>query len=205
MLVIGLTGGIASGKSTVSAILRDLGATVIDGDAIARAVTRPGEPAYQEIVATFGPGILKSDGSLDRRALGRKVFTDPDLRRTLNRITHPRIIARIAELVDQARERGDRVVVIEAPLLIEAGMQDMVDEVWVVLVDEETQVERLMARERYPEAEAQGRVEAQLPLAEKLKFAHRVIDNRGSVEETRRAVEKLWRDSLARRQSPVEG
>ncbi|MCL6450142.1 MAG: dephospho-CoA kinase [Acetobacteraceae bacterium] len=193
MLVIGLTGGIASGKSTVSQMLRQLGAEVIDSDLVARQVIEPESPAWRELVEEFGRFILNRDGTINRRRLGGLVFGHPGRLRRLNQITHPRILARVRGLVEEARRRdGDRVLVIDAPLLIEVGMQSLVDQVWVVMVDPETQVKRLMARDRFTFQEALNRLSAQLPLEEKARQAHAVIDNRGGVEETRAQILRLW-------------
>ncbi|MDH7577995.1 MAG: dephospho-CoA kinase [Bacillota bacterium] len=197
MLVIGLTGGIASGKSLVSRQLRALGALVIDADQIAREVVQPGKPAYQSIVREFGKEVLNPDGSLNRQALGRLVFSDPKKLDKLNRITHPPIIAEIEKLFKIYRALfPEKVVALEAPLLYEAGLEKMVDEVWVVFVDFRTQLRRLMERDGLSEEEARRRIEAQLPLAEKVKRAHRVIDNGGSPEETERQVRKIWNEMI---------
>ncbi len=200
MVVIGLTGGIASGKSLVSSFLRELGAVVIDADLIAREVVAPGQPALAMIVEAFGPGILRPDGSLDRKALGALVFADPDLRKKLEEITHPFIIARIKEeLARLAESCPDGVVVLDAPLLFEAGLEGLVDEVWVVYVDAATQLARLMSRDGLTRAEAEQRLAAQIPLAEKARRADRVIDNSGTPEATRAQVNRLWRELQERR------
>ncbi|MEW6524559.1 MAG: dephospho-CoA kinase [Bacillota bacterium] len=192
MLVIGLTGGIASGKSTLSSILQQLGAHIIDADAVAHEVVRPGTPAHRELVEAFGRDILNPDSTINRRRLGRLVFSDREALHRLNNITHPRVISAIAGELDALRRQGTGVVVVDAPLLIEAGMTGLVDEVWVVAVDESTQLERLMSRDRYSFREAMNRLGAQLPLREKVRHAHRVINNSGTVEETRRQVEVIW-------------
>jgi len=191
--VIGLTGGIASGKSFVGRQLRELGALIVDADRIAREVVEPGKPAYHMILQEFGENILNSDGSLNRQLLGRLVFADPEKLDRLNRITRPFIIAEIEKLLKYySTSHPHRVVVLEAPLLYEAGLEKMVDEVWVVYVDFPTQLRRLMERDGLPLEEACRRIAAQLPLAEKVKRARRVIDNQGSPEETRLQVRKIW-------------
>ncbi len=200
MYVIGLTGGIASGKSTVSQMLRQLGAHVIDADLIAKLAIEPGTPAWEELVREFGEEILTPEKTIDRKKLGERVFGNPTALRRLNEITHPRIIRRIEEIVEEIGESFDRtedpkeerIVVIDAPLLIETGMVSMVDEVWVVVVDVETQVDRLMARDHYEFEQALNRINAQMPLQEKVKFADVVIDNTGCLEETRRQVAEAW-------------
>lgn len=194
MRLIGLTGGIGSGKSTVSRELERLGAVVVDADATAREVLQPGEPAYAEVLAAFGDRVRAPDGSLDRSKLSRLIFTDPQARQRLNAITHPRIIARIFERVEDARRAGAEVVVLEVPLLLETGMQHMVDEVWVVAADPETQARRLERERHYNREEIERRIAAQMPLEEKLRHADRVIDTRGTLEETRRRVRELWRE-----------
>lgn len=196
-MVIGLTGGIASGKSTVSRILRELGAEVIDADLVAREVMRPGTEAWRELVNHFGPQILDADGSINRRRLGRLVFTDPAALAALNEITHPCITRRIQEQVARARQEG-RVVVVDAPLLIEAGMHRMVDEVWLVVVEPGVQVERVMRRDNLTYQEALSRLRSQMPLEEKKMFAHHVIDNSGPVQATRARVVELWNSALRR-------
>lgn len=195
--VIGLTGGIASGKSTVSRILKELGAEIIDADVLAHEVVLPGTEGWAQVVSVFGSEILRPDGTINRRLLGRRVFSDREAIRRLNDIVHPRVIKACGERIEAARRFwGDRphLLVIDAPLLIEAGMHKMVDEVWVVKVDERTQLERLMQRDHFTFKEAIARVHAQMPLVEKLKYAHRVIDNTGSVAETRQQIMKIWRE-----------
>jgi dephospho-CoA kinase len=194
MLVIGLTGGIASGKSTLSRLLRQWGVPVVDADAVARLVVQPGAPAHGELVEVFGPGILEADQSINRRRLGCLVFSDEQARERVNAITHPRVIAAILAELSALREQGAGVAVVEAPLLIESGMVDLVDEVWVVAVDEATQLERLMRRDRCSLDDAKKRVAAQLPLGEKLRHAHRIIDNSGTEEETFGQVTSIWRE-----------
>jgi len=198
MKVVGLTGGIASGKSFVSRILASCGAVVVDADRLAREVVEPGEPAYREIVEHFGDGVLMPDGTLDRKALGRIVFADPASRAELERITHPAIAERAARRVEEERGRGTRVVFYAVPLLIEAGLVSTVDEVWLVTVDTETQLERLMKRDAVPREEALLKISAQMPLDEKIAYADVVIDNNGAREETERRVRDAWENLLER-------
>jgi len=193
--MIGLTGGIGSGKSTVSRKLKSLGAYVIDTDQVARDVVKPGTPALREIVQAFGGGILNGDGTLNREKLGALVFNDPAAMAALNQMTHPRIKQAVSAAVENYKRlpaAGRKVVVIEAPLLIEAGLHRGLDEIWVVSVDEGTQLERLMKRDRITAAEARQRIAAQLPQAEKLRYAARVIDNTGSEAETEEQVAGHW-------------
>ena len=192
-LLVGLTGGIASGKSLVSALFQELGAHVIDADRLAREVVEPGQPAYQEIVEAFGREILQSDGRLDRKKLGGQVFADPEKRRRLEAITHPRIqVLRQARLQALAEQGFDGIVIQDAALLIEVGAADTVDRVVVVYVDEATQIERLTARDDLSEAEARQRIQSQMPLEAKARLAHYVVDNRRSPGETRQQVEAIY-------------
>jgi dephospho-CoA kinase len=195
-MTVGLTGGIASGKSLVGGMLRDLGAIVIDADAVAREVVAPGSPVLQEIVTAFGPSVLTPDGALDRRALAERIFGDPASRQRLNAITHPAIRRRIAGALDAVRAShpGD-VVVLDIPLLLDTAPPSAyaLDGVVVVYVDEATQVARLVARDGISEAAARQRIAAQRPLREKAAEATWLIDNSGTPDETRQQVEALWR------------
>lgn len=192
MIRVGLTGGIASGKSTVSAYLRQLGACVIDADEIAKAVTSSGTEGLQAVVEAFGSDLLTESGSLDRKELARRVFASEALRERLNAIVHPRVARRMEEEEAMARTRGEPAVVLDVPLLFEAGMDRMVDEVWLVAIPPEVQVSRMRARNGYDEAEAWARVMSQWPLADKLARADVVICNDGPWEETARRVRDLW-------------
>lgn len=196
-VVIGLTGGIASGKSTVVAMLRELGARVIDADQLARRVVEPGAEAYNDVVAAFGPDILLPGGCIDRQALGEIVFADPAARRRLNELTHPHIRARMWAGVEAARAEGLPAVVLDIPLLIESGLQDKVDRVWVVYIDRAAQLSRLIIRDGLSREQAEARLAAQIALDEKRRHADAVIDNCGSLVATRRQVAALWRAVLA--------
>ncbi len=199
MRIIGLTGGIASGKSMVAGILERLGAVVIDADQLAREVVAPGESAYGAIVNMFGEEIVNPDQSINRQALGRIVFANPEARRRLERITHPAIAQKAQERLAELKAAGTPVVVYMAPLLIEAGVTSRVDEVWVVYVDEETQLSRLMARDGIGRTEALQRLAAQLPMAEKCRYGKVVIDNNGTPEETAQQVRDIWEKEIAGR------
>ncbi|MCF6096441.1 dephospho-CoA kinase [Thermovorax subterraneus] len=195
MRVIGLTGGIASGKSTVSKMLREKGAYIIDADEIAKEIVKPGKPAWEDIVRHFGKEILDESGNIRRKKLAKIVFPDEKKLSVLNRITHPRIVEEIKRELEECRSRNERVVVIDAALLLEIGLDVLVDEVWVVAVDEKTQIERLIKRENsISYAEAVERIRAQMPLEEKLKFATRIIDNSGDIENTQKQVDDIWRE-----------
>lgn len=195
MYKIGLTGGIASGKSTVADILRGLGAPVIDADRIAREIMLPGTPAYKDVVAGFGPDMVDASGQIDRQRLGDIVFKDPAKRLLLNRITHPRVMEEFKNHTEKLPP-GTRVVVWDVPLLIETGMSQSVDEVWLVWVDEKTQKRRLMERNGLSEEEAASRIASQMPLEEKMKQADRLIDNRGPVQETKGTVTRYFNQLL---------
>ena len=192
MRVIGLTGGIASGKSTAAKILAELGAAVIDADRLARDVVRPGEPAYQAIVAAFGNGVLNNDGTINRTALGNIVFADPAARSRLEAITHPAIALRARDLLAGLRRGKTPLAIYMAPLLIEAGITDRVDEIWVVYVDRETQLRRLMQRDGLSEAAALQRIASQMPMEEKRQRARIVIDNNGTEAEMVRQIREIW-------------
>ncbi len=189
-VLIGLTGNIATGKSAVLGMLRDLGAATIDADAVAHRLLEKGTPVWREVVERFGPDILRPDGHVDRVRLGAIVFADPQALQQLEAIVHPAVTARIAELVRRAAER---VVVIEAIKLIEAGMDRDCHALWVVTCPREQQIERLMAQRGLSYDEAVLRIEAQPPQEEKIALADVVIDNSGTLEGTRRQVERAWR------------
>lgn len=190
--LVGLTGGIASGKSTVSGMFRSLGAPIIDADQVAREVVAPGEPALAEIAARF-PGVVDGSGNLDRAALGARVFADAGERQALNAILHPRIQQRVLEKTWALADAGVRLAIYDVPLLVENRLQDSLSGVILVSVPPEVQRARLMARNGYSPEEAQARIDAQLPLEEKKKVATWIIDNAGTVEETRRQVEQVWK------------
>ncbi len=200
-LVVGLTGGIASGKSTVARIFQELGAHVIDADELAREVVKPGTPGWKEVVEAFGQGYLLPDGSLDRKKLAKRIFSHPRDKARLEAIIHPRILELRQKRTQEILKRHPRAVIIfEVPLLIEKGLQDRVDKVVVVWVPRELQVRRLMERDCLTRREAEERLRNQLPIDEKLKYAHYVIDNSGTLQETRRQVEAVYREleALAR-------
>jgi dephospho-CoA kinase len=191
MRVLGLTGGIGSGKSMVAQMFAQLGAVVIDADRLARAVVEPGEPALQEITATFGSDVLLPDGHLDRSKLAGVIFADPVERAKLDAITHPRIRARMdAEI--KARRLGPGVLIVDVPLLYENDRTHTVERVIVVWVDPQTQLQRIRQRDRLSADGARQRIAAQMPLDAKRARADHVIDNSGSREDTRRQVEAIY-------------
>ena len=192
MRVLGLTGGIGSGKSSVAQMFKQLGAEVIDADEFARDVVEPGQPALAEIVSTFGRDILLSDGRLDREKLGRIIFADAAARSTLNAITHPRIRERMEAEVEERRGRPG-LLLLDIPLLYENSRTSLVEKVIVVWVDLKTQLRRLTGRNRLSIEQAQQRIASQMPLDQKRARADIVIDNSGGLEDTRRQVEKIYR------------
>lgn len=194
MKIIGLTGNIASGKTEVAKIFKELGAKIIDADKIAREVVDPGEVAWQDIVEEFGSDILNPDGSIDRKKLGQIVFSDDTKREQLNRITHPRISTKIRDLIKDYKRENVKIIIIEAALIVEkGGLLYLIDELIVVSTDAETQIERIMKRDGLRRDEALSRMESQMPVSEKAKHATFVIDNSGSLAETRKQVEEVWK------------
>jgi dephospho-CoA kinase len=192
MLLVGLTGGIASGKSTVSAMLAERGAEIVDADHIARQIVLPGLPAWCKIREHFGPGVLHPDGQIDRQALADIVFADKAKLALLNEITHPAIFARIADRLEEYHDQ-DVVVILDAALLIEAGLAEGVDVVIVTHSPTEIQVERLAAK-GVGERDASSRIAAQLEPEKRLARADIVIDNSGSVEKLGRRVDEVWEE-----------
>jgi dephospho-CoA kinase len=190
--VIGLTGGIATGKSSVAHFLTEQGALVIDADDLSRAAVAPGSPALSRIAVEFGPGVLLPDGSLDRARVRDLVFADAGKRSQLERIIHPEVRRLADKHIAAAAAEGRRIVFYMAPLLIEAGGTGRVDEIWVVTVSPEVQRQRLMARDGINRDEAQNIIASQLPLAEKERHGRIVIDNSGTPEELRRRLAEIW-------------
>jgi dephospho-CoA kinase len=201
MRLIGLTGGIATGKSTVARMLVDRGAVVIDADLLAREVVEPGEPALEEIATEFGRGVLDSGGRLDRAALGEVVFADPQRRRRLEAITHPRITALMQQRIAAALQSYAPLVVVDIPLLFENRRDSWMEGVMLVYADTSTQVRRMRERDGFSEEEARRRIAAQMAVDEKRGMATWVIDNGASVDDTRRQVDEWWRNNVV----PVGG
>ena len=187
MLLIGLTGGIATGKSLVSEILRGLGAYIIDADKIAREVVEPERPAWLEIVDFFGKDIINKDKTINRKRLGEIIFNDPVKKRKLEEIVHPRVIEEENRMVKEyLKIKPDGIVIIDAALLIEAGSHKRVDKLIVVYADKETQAKRLMERDGLSRTDAEKRIASQMPLNKKVEMADFVIDNSKGIEGTRR-------------------
>jgi dephospho-CoA kinase len=191
--VIGLTGGIGAGKSTVTQMLEELGAAVIDADKVGHQIYLPELPAWREIVDTFGTTVLNADRTINRQALGKIVFADPEALRTLNRIVHPKMFDRMAELIAELRARGGmKAIVVEAAVLIEANWMPLVDQVWVVMASEAVVVDRLATQRNLTPEQVRTRIAAQLSNDERLKHAHVVIRNDGSIEAVHATVQQAW-------------
>lgn len=190
-MVIGLTGGIASGKSTVAKMFIARGITVIDADVEARLAVEKGEKAYREIIATFGEEILQADGTINRALLGEIIFHDEKKRSLLNKIVHPVVRERMNQKKLEAESRGEKIVVLDIPLLFEGRNTTEFDKIVLVYVDEQTQLERLMKRNDLSEEAALARIQSQMPLAEKKQLADEVIDNNGSIKNTEIQVHAL--------------
>ena len=193
MKIIGLTGGIASGKTTVAHFLEELGAVVIDADSIGHEVLRSDSSVRKAVVVEFGKDVLSEDGEISREKLGDMVFGSPERLIELNWITHPRIIDRVHDLLDKYRADGVEVVILEAALLLEADLDSMVDEVWVTVASEATIIRRLTERTGLSEADSLARIRSQLPALERLKQADTVIDTDCPLDELKSRVTKLWR------------
>jgi len=194
---VGLTGGIGSGKSCVAEILASLGAHVIDADRIGHEVYRPGTAGWNEVVGAFGGDVVAADGTIDRKRLGAVVFADRRKLERLNSIVHPLIRAAVFARINARWEHGDPApVVVEAAVLIEARWDELVDEVWLVVAEREVVIDRVMQSRGLERAAVEARLAAQLSDAERLAHADVTIDNSGSLDELRVAVEILWRDRL---------
>ncbi len=193
MIIIGLTGGIASGKSLVARVFKDLGAHLIDADRIVHDLLSPGQQAWQEVLAYFGTAIQHADQTIDRKKLGEIVFNDPEKRSWLNSCLHPKVFHVYTSQVRHVREhRPDAVIVLDAALLIETGYHKKMDKVVVVYADEEQQLHRLMDRDHFSREQALARIRSQMPLDEKKQWADVVIDNRGSRAETERQARDFF-------------
>ena len=200
-MIIGLTGSIATGKSTVSRMLRAKGYPIIDADEISRQVVEPGSPVLTSIAEAFGPDVLLPDGSLNREMLGSLIFNDRENREKLNGIMHPAVRKEMLRQKEEWLENGANTVIMDIPLLFESKLQSYVDKILVVSATPEIQMERLMARNGYSADEAEIRINSQLPIAEKEKGADAVIDNNGTLEETEKQLDELLVDWNARYKS----
>ena len=192
MLKVAITGGAGSGKSTVARMFRDLGAPVLDADEAARNAVAVGTPAWQELRRAFGPEYFREDGELDRGKLARRVFADPAERRRLDEIVHPQVIREIKARLTDLERQGTPLVLVEVPLLFEAGLEKAYNRIIVVDADEADQVQRLGDRDRRGASEIAGMLQAQLPLKDKLARADYVVDNRGALSNTLAQVKNIW-------------
>ena len=193
MIVVGLTGGLATGKSSVARLFQDCGAIVIDADVLAREAVEPGRPAWRDIVRIFGRKVLQPDRALDRRTLGRIVFGNRAKMKQLNAIVHPRVAREQNRLTREiASKELDAVIIYDAPVLIEAGAHNRMNKIIVVAADQATQIKRLCNRSHFSRAEALRRIRSQLPLAQKIKLADYVIDGTLSFEQTKNEVQRIY-------------
>lgn len=192
-VVIGITGGIASGKSTISNIIRSLGFVVVDADIAAREVVMPGEPAYQKIIETFGEEILLENKEINRAKLGSIIFHNEEKRLILNSIVHPAVRQKMLADKDAAIERGEKTVFMDIPLLFESKLTYMVDRTILVYVDENTQLKRLIERNQLSKEEALARIQSQMPLSEKKALADAVIDNNGTIDQSKEQLLEILR------------
>ncbi|SRR5579885_354337 len=199
MLTIGLTGGIGSGKSTVSKMLAELGAPILDADKVAQSTYAPGASAYDEVVAAFGRGIVAPDGTIDRTRLGPIVFADPAQLKRLTAIVWPRTLDRMRELIGEMRSRGEKLpIVVEAAILIEANWMPLFDEIWLVTASRDRVIARVERDRGMKPEQTEARIRAQLPDAERIRYAKLVIRNEGTMEELRAEVKRVWEEALKR-------
>jgi dephospho-CoA kinase len=187
-LVIGLTGGIASGKSTVSNMFKEMNILVIDADVEARLAVEKGQPAYEKILAEFGDNILLPNKEIDRQKLGSIIFHQSEKRQLLNGIVHPEVRKRMKKQIEEAKEHGQEIVVLDIPLLFESKLTYMVEKTLLVYVDNAIQLQRLMARNHLSKQEAEARIQSQMPLVEKVGLADEVIHNNGSITDTKKQL-----------------
>jgi len=204
MLTIGLTGGIGSGKSTVTKILADLGAPIIDADKVGHAIYAPGGPAYDDMIAAFGTGILADDRTIDRRKLGPIVFADPAALKRLNAIVHPKMLARMREMIQALRTAGEtRPIVVEAAILIEANWLPLFNEIWLVVAAKDRVLERIERDRGLAREQTEARIKAQLSDDDRRQHAAIVLTNDGTIDDLRAALAETWRAALERNQKEM--
>ena len=196
MLVIGLTGGIGTGKSTVSAMLAEHGAVILNADLVGHEAYLPHKHVWGQVVSAFGPGILTEHEEVDRRKLGAMVFADPEAMQRLNSIVHPWIYARMAELLDELRAKGTRVAVLEAALLIEAQWFPLVDQVWVLTAPEAAVIERLQARNGLTLEQIQDRIRAQMSPEQRATYADVILETGGTIDDVKARLHELWQTKV---------
>ncbi len=205
MLIVGLTGNIGSGKSSIARLFKEMGAKVLDTDKVARDVVAPGTPGLQQIVQHFGAGILNADGSLDRPKMAQIVFNDPEALKFLNSIVHPAIRAELLKAIADYKNNPDApLMIIEAPLLIETQLYKLMDQVWLVTVNSKTQIQRVIERDAATAEQVSSRLAAQMPQEDKIPYAHRIIDNSGTPESTLQQVRQIWSDAIDRPQAQAK-
>ena len=199
MLTIGLTGGIGSGKTTVTKILAELGAPIIDADKVGHAIYAPGGPAYADMIAAFGNGILADDRTIDRSKLGPIVFTDPAALKRLNSIVHPKMYARMREMIDAMRAAGEaRPIVVEAAILIEANWLPLFNEVWLIVASQERVIDRVQRDRGLARVQVEARIKAQLSDDERRQHASIMISNDSTIDDLRAKLAETWRAVLER-------
>ena len=199
-LVVGLTGGIVSGKSTVALMFKDLGAKIVDADKLGHSVILPHKPAWEKIVKIFGKDILQNDLTIDREKLGKIVFANQSLLKKLNDITHPEITKIIKKEIDSLKNKTynqKKILIIDAALIYEAKIDRLMDKIIVVYIDEDEQIKRLIKRSNLSKDEALQRIKSQMPMKEKVKMADYVIDNSNSLDKTKKQVEKIWKNLVS--------
>ncbi len=194
MKIVGLTGGVASGKTTVANMFKALGAKIVDADELARAAVARGTEAFQKIVEEFGSEFLNKNGELDRKKLGKYVFSDVTKKEKLEKIVHPVIGRMLMEAIESEREKGTEILILDIPLLFENNMQMWIRPVILVYADPDKQIERLMERENITELEAQNMIKSQMPLEEKKKLSDFIIDNNGDLIKTESQVKIIWEE-----------
>ena len=200
MVVIGLTGGMGTGKSEAARILQEMGAVLINADQVGHQTYAPGTEAWRAVVDSFGEEVLPAGGEVDREKLGSIVFADPEALTTLNAIMHPRIAQAVEKRIQELKSQGVGVIVLEAALLIEANWTPLTDEIWVTVAPEEAAVERVYTRSGMPEEDIRARIRSQLPQAERVRHANAVIENAGDLDGLRSAVASLWETRILARQ-----
>ena len=199
-LIIGLTGGIVSGKSTVALMFKDLGAKIVDADKLGHSVILPHEPAWEKIVKIFGKDVLQNDLTIDREKLGKIVFANQSLLKKLNDITHPEITKIIKKEIDSLKNKTynqKKILIIDAALIYEAKIDRLMEKIIVVYIDEDEQIKRLIKRNNLSKDEALQRIKSQMPMKEKVKMADYVIDNSNSLDKTKKQVEKIWKNLVS--------
>ena len=200
-LIVGLTGGIVGGKSTVASMFKDLGVKIVDADKLGHSVILPYRPAWKKIIRLFGKDFLRKDLTIDREKLGKIVFTNQTLLKKLNEITHPEIIKLIKKEINLAKNKTysqEKVLIIDAALIYEAKIDRLMDKIIVVYIDEDEQVKRLIRRNNLSKEEALHRIKSQMSTKEKVKMADYIIDNSSSLDKTKKQVEKIWKNLVSR-------